>query len=98
MNTSVAEMPTIKRTNHAPPDMIPPAEQPLQTHVTIFDTSDNRFVVAEIKPCFGFNRNYVRIVSRVTTQFNSSRENSCPELGNTILQCCELQDIPYDWA
>jgi hypothetical protein len=45
----------ITRTNHTPSDMMPPTEQPLQTHVTKFDTSDNLhpdLVLRDIKTCF----------------------------------------------
>jgi hypothetical protein len=45
----------ITRTNHTPSDMMPPTEQPLQTHVTKFDTSDNlqsNLVLRRIKTCF----------------------------------------------
>jgi hypothetical protein len=45
----------ITRTNHAPSDMMPPTEQPLQTHVAKFDTSDNLqsdLALRDIKTCF----------------------------------------------
>ena len=45
----------ITRTNHTPSDMMPPTEQPLQTHVTKFGTSDNLqldLVLIDIKTCF----------------------------------------------
>ena len=45
----------ITRTNHTPSDMMPPTEQPLHTHVTKFDTSDNLqsdLVLRGIKTCF----------------------------------------------
>jgi len=45
----------ITRTNHTPPAMMPPTEQPLHTHVTKFDASDNLqsdLVLRDIKTCF----------------------------------------------
>jgi hypothetical protein len=45
----------ITRTNHTPSDMMPPTEQPLQIHVTKFDTSDNlqsNLILRRIKTCF----------------------------------------------
>ncbi len=45
----------IMTTNHTPSDMMLPTEQPLQTHVAKFDTSDNLqsdLVLRDIKTCF----------------------------------------------
>ena len=71
----------ITRTNHTPSDMMPPTEQPLQTHVTKFDTSDNLqsdLVLRDIKTCFRISPQLCQnqIKSKMTVKFWPDRQRS----------------------
>ena len=69
----------ITRTNHTPSDMMPPTEQPLQTHVTKFDTSDNLqsdLSSERLRRVSEFHRNCAKIKSKMTVKFRPDRQRS----------------------